>query len=83
MEIKFDIDKFSIDICYQRKFLRRLNLDQAKKLCGVSKATLSRIERKRLLDIDSFFSICFGYDLNPTKYFKVNKSEFELLNLLP
>lgn len=67
--VRFDNMQFRNDVAKKRLLQLFINLDEAAKQTGVSKATLSRIENLKLPDIETFGKLCkwLGTDMN--KYF--------------
>lgn len=68
--MKFDTKGFSDAVKARRG---KNGLRKAQSECGVSPATLLRIERGKDLTIDTFVKTCEWLDIHPGQFFKVEK----------
>lgn len=48
-------------------------MDEAAKQIGISKATLSRLEKSKIPDIETFGKVCNWLKTEPNKYFELKK----------
>lgn len=71
MKVTFNIEQLRVDLITKRVINNCISLGEASKEIGVSKSTLSRLENKRPIDIDSFTKICGWLNKYPQEYFKV------------
>ncbi len=69
----FDIEEFRKDLLTQRIIRNKLTLRQAAIEIGVSAATISRVERSHMPDIETFCKICLWLDTDPRMYFFLPK----------
>ena len=65
----FDIEKFREDLLTKRIIKDKLTLRQAAVQIGSSAATISRVERSHMPDIETFCKICSYLDADPKIYF--------------
>jgi transcriptional regulator with XRE-family HTH domain len=67
--MKFDQEKFRRDIISKRVIELDLSMDEASQQIGISKATISRIENKKTIDIDTFALCCTWLGVGTQNYF--------------
>lgn len=67
----FDIAKFRKDFITKRVIELDLSMRQVEKEIGVSISTLSRIENKKMVDIETFGRIIKWLNKNPNEYFNL------------
>ena len=65
----FNSKKFRKDIITKRCIENSMSMDEASKEIGISKATLSRIEKERMLEVDTFDKILTWLNKKPNQYF--------------
>jgi transcriptional regulator with XRE-family HTH domain len=58
------------DVKNKRLIQNDMNMDVASKQIGISKATLSRIEREQIPDVITLSKISKWLNVNPCKYFE-------------
>lgn len=64
----FDNKQFAFDLIYKRRIELDVSMDDACIEIGISKPTLSRIERGKKPDIDTFAKVCKWLKEDPNKY---------------
>ncbi len=67
--MEYNAKQLKDDLITKRCIELDQTLDETAKEIGVSKATLSRIEKLRSIDIDTFAKICTWLKTEPNKYF--------------
>jgi len=67
--MKFNSELFRKEVATKRVVRLGISLDEAAKASGVSKATLSRLERGAPPDIFTFGTICQWLKISPNKFF--------------
>lgn len=67
--MKFDAAKFKADIIRQRCIVKVESMDVASKEIGISKSTLSRLERDKIPDIDTFVKVVKWLNTPVERYF--------------
>lgn len=83
--MKFDSKKFRKDMITQRVINLDLTMQEAANQIGISKATVSRIENKKSIDIETFALCLIWIGLSYQNYFisEPIKREFESPKPLP
>jgi len=78
--MKFDSEKFRKDMISKRVISLDLTMQEASEQIGVSKATISRIENKKSIDMDTFAMCLTWLGLSYQNYFisEPIKRDFEL-----
>jgi transcriptional regulator with XRE-family HTH domain len=67
--MKFDSKQLKQDLITKRCIDNDMSMDDACKEIGISRATLSRIERSRIPDLLTLIDLCEWLGVNPGKYF--------------
>lgn len=76
--MEFNTKEFKKDVITKRKIDNDFSMDVACKQIGISKATLSRIEKGKIPEIDTFIKVCNWLGVkNPNKYFIVTVTRQE------
>jgi len=57
------------DLITKRCIENDMTMDVAAKQIGISKATLSRLEKSKLPDVETLGKVCSWLDTEPNKYF--------------
>lgn len=70
-EAIFNIEQLRKDLITKRMIELNINLREAAKLCGVSSATLSRIENSKPPDVETFAKLVIWLGKSPSEYFRV------------
>ena len=73
----FRSDRFRKDIITKRCIVNNMTMDEACKEIGISKATLSRVEREKLPDVETFGKICIWLKTDANKYLQINSNRSE------
>ena len=73
--IKFDFENFSKDLVTKRMVFNRMTLDAASKQIDISKATLSRLERKMTPDVITYAKCCQWLEVSLDAYIKNPKNK--------
>lgn len=68
--MKYITDQLRKDLITKRCIEKNMSMDQAVKQIGISKATLSRLEKGKLPDVETFAKVCAWLKAQPNKYFK-------------
>jgi len=68
----FKIEQFRADLITKRVIERDISMDEAAKEIGVSKPTLSRIENRKLCDIETFAKIVVWLNKSASDYFEAS-----------
>lgn len=66
---KFNKEKFRTNVITYRLLTNNWSMDQASKMIGISKATISRIEKGGTPDIDTFLKIVSWLGKDTSEYF--------------
>jgi len=69
--MKFKIEKLRQDVITKRVIEKSISMDVASNEIGISKATLSRIENKKLIDIPTFVKVAAWLKKEPSEYFSI------------
>jgi transcriptional regulator with XRE-family HTH domain len=72
-ESLFDINKLALHLFDKRRIFKNLSLRDAANQIGVSYATLSRVENKKIPDIETFAKICVWLDKPVQDYFRIKE----------
>ena len=67
--MEFDSKQLKKDLITKRCIDNDMSMDDACEEIGISKATLSRIERSRMPDILTLIDLCVWLETDPGKYF--------------
>lgn len=59
------------DLITKRCIDNNMSLDEASKQIGISKATLSRLEKGKMPDMETFGKCCTWLETEPNKYFLI------------
>jgi transcriptional regulator with XRE-family HTH domain len=70
--MRYNSEKMRKDLITKRCIDNNLSMDLASKQIGISKATLSRIEKGSIPLVHSFGLICSWLGVEPNKYFTKN-----------
>ncbi len=70
-EPAYKADVMRKDVITKRCIDNDMTMEQASQQIGISKATLSRIENKKMPDVDTFFKLCKWLKSDPKKYYKL------------
>lgn len=86
--MKFNIQKLKSDLSQKRVNEKKASMDDVSTEIGISKATISRVEKGNEPDINSFAKIVTWLGTTPNRYFSTNESIVEdyaitIRNLLP
>lgn len=65
----FDSNKLRKDLITKRVIEKNISMEVASKEIGISKATLSRVENKKIPDIETFCKIMEWLNSQPNEYF--------------
>lgn len=57
------------DLITKRLIDNSMSMDVAAKEIGISKATISRLEKGKMPDMDTFIKVCVWLENEPSKYF--------------
>ncbi len=57
------------DMIAKRVIDNNMSMDEAAKQIGISKATISRLEKSRIPDVETFAKVCTWLETQPNKYF--------------
>jgi len=69
--MRFSPEQIKKDVQNKRVLDKGMSMDQACLEIGISKATLSRVENEKGIDIDTFAKICTWLKSNPARYFRM------------
>jgi DNA-binding Xre family transcriptional regulator len=72
-DIEFNSYELKKDLITKRQIDNNWSMDEACKQIGISKATLSRLEKGKLPDIETFMKVCKWLNALPNKYFTPEK----------
>jgi DNA-binding Xre family transcriptional regulator len=67
--MKYLPDVLRKDLITKRKIACNMSMDMACLQMGISKGTLSRLERGKFPDIETFAKVCHWLETQPNKYF--------------
>lgn len=67
--MKYNPEQLRKDVITKRKIDNNYSLQEVSNLIGISKATLSRIENSKMIDVETFGKICEWLTTSPNKYF--------------
>lgn len=67
--MKFDSHKLKIALLTKRVIDKDYSLDQACAEIGISKATLYRVEKSKVPDMDTFCKLLVWLDMEPNDFF--------------
>ena len=67
--MEFNYHEFKKDLIIKRLIDNSMSMDEASKEIGISKATLSRIERGSMPDMVTFLKVCEWLGTVPMNYF--------------
>jgi DNA-binding Xre family transcriptional regulator len=70
--MRFSPEQLKKDLQNKRVFDKVMSMDEACVEIGISKATLSRAENEKGIDMDTFAKICTWLKSNPARYFRVS-----------
>lgn len=68
----FNSFKLKLDLIGKRCIDNNMSMDVACKEIGISKSTLSRVEKQKMPDIETFGKICAWLNTKPNDYFNIN-----------
>jgi transcriptional regulator with XRE-family HTH domain len=69
--MEFKREEFRKDVITKRMIEKSMSMDAASKEIGISKATLSRIESKKAVDMDTFIKVIVWLGTEPSAYFSI------------
>lgn len=67
----FKKEELRKDLITKRCIDNNMTMDEACKEIGISKATLSRVEREKLPDVETFGKICIWLKVDANKYLQI------------
>ena len=70
-----NLKQLRIDVKKKRLIHNDMSMDVAAKEIGISKATLSRIEREKIPDVVTLTKVSKWLNVNPCKYFENEQAE--------
>ena len=70
-----NLKQLRIDVKNKRLIHNDMSMDVAAKEIGISKATLSRIEREKIPDVVTLTKVSKWLNVNPCKYFENEQAE--------
>ena len=68
--MNYDSIELKKDLITKRQIDNDMNMDIAAKEIGISKATLSRLEKGNMPDVKTLAKLCKWLNTKPNKYFK-------------
>lgn len=77
--MEYKENQLKINLVTKRCINNNMSLDEASKQIGISKATLSRLEKGKMPDMETFGKCCTWLNDFPNNYFAFN-SEKELID---
>ncbi len=69
--MEFKSNDLKKDLITKRCFKNNLTLDEAAVQIGISKATLSRLEKAKTPDVETFGKVCSWLGTMPNRYFHI------------
>ena len=67
--MEYKTSELKKDLITKRCIIHNLSMDEASKQIGISKATLSRLEKSKLPDVETLGKVCTWLGTEPNKYF--------------
>lgn len=67
--MEYKADKLKKDLISKRCIDNNMSMDEAAKEIGISKATLSRLEKMKLPDVETLGKVCTWLETKPNDYF--------------
>ena len=67
--MEYKADELKKDLIEKRCYDLNITMDDASKVIGISKATLSRLEKSRKPDMITFVKVCKWLGKHPSNYF--------------